>query len=62
MGYVQWVKAEEKHDGANKNILESSSDPLLASYIPLIVLKFYFWIWWGKYSRVKADQKHDGAI
>ena len=46
------VKANEKHDGGNGKILESSGDPLLTPYRPLRGVKFYFWIWASGVCRV----------
>ena len=43
-GMYSGVKVNEKNDGGNEKILESSGDPLLTPYRPLRGLKFYFWI------------------
>ena len=41
-GMYSGVKVNEKHDGGNEKILESSDDPFLTPYRPLRGLKFYF--------------------
>ena len=40
-GMYSGVKVNEKHDGGNENILESSGYPLLTPYIPLIDPLFF---------------------
>ena len=50
------VKANEKRNGDNEEILGSSGDPLQTPYGPKIL--FYDM---GMYSGVMANEKHDGA-